>query len=136
MRLPLHGRRIMTSVPTFRVTVGIESPVRRGYVVEVPGVLVDTGADASWIPRPILESLGIRPESTDRYEMANGEVLERQLGYAIVHVQGRKTVDEVVFGEPKDSLILGAHTLDGLNVKVDTKHMRLVDAGPRLVAVA
>jgi hypothetical protein len=51
-------------------------------------------------------------------------------------VEGRKTNDEVVFGEPNDSLILGARTLDGLNVKVDTKQMRLVDAGPRLAAVA
>jgi predicted aspartyl protease len=126
----------MTVMPTFRVPVGIENPLRRGHVVVLEGVLVDTGADATWIPRPILESLGILPEMTEKYEMANGEVLEREVGYAIVHVSGKRTIDTVVFGEPHDTLILGARSLDGLNLKVDTKLRRLVEAGPRIAAAA
>ena len=126
----------MTSVPTFRITVGIESHLRRGQVEEIPGVLVDTGADATWIPRSVLERLGIRPERKEKYKTATGETVEREVGYAIVHAAGRECNDHVVFGEPHDTLILGARSLDGLNVKVDTKEMRLVDAGPIIAAVA
>ena len=123
-------------VGSFRTTVGIESPLQRGKVVELPGVLVDTGADATWIPRPILESLGIVPERTQRYGTADGRVLERQVGFAIVRAGGKATSDDVVFAEPTDLTILGARSLEGLNLRVDPRLKQLVPAGPMLAAAA
>jgi hypothetical protein len=40
------------------------------------------------------------------------------------------TIDEVVFAEPGDLLLLGARTLEGLNLTVDSRRKRLVAAGP------
>jgi hypothetical protein len=40
------------------------------------------------------------------------------------------TVDEVVFAEKGDLLLLGARTLEGLNLVVDSRRKRLVAAGP------
>lgn len=121
---------------TFYTKVGIENPLRRGTVMEVDHVLVDTGADGTWMPRQLLELLGVTPERTERYRMADGRVLEREIGFAIVHVVGITANDHIVFAEPGDSLILGARAMEGLNLRVDPREKRLVNAGPIITAVA
>lgn len=62
--------------------------------------------------------------------MANGTEITRSVGFAIVHVFGAFTVDEVVFAEPGDLLLLGARSLEGLNLTVDARLKKLVAAGP------
>jgi len=56
------------------------------------------------------------------------------VGFAIIRLDSFLTIDEVVFGEPGDLAILGARTLEGLNLRVDTKLKKLVAAGPHLAA--
>jgi predicted aspartyl protease len=124
----------MSEMGTFHTRVGIESPLNRGHIVELPDVLVDTGAEATWMPREILESLGIASERTELYQMADGRVLQRQIGYAIVHAGGKATSDDIVFAEPTDLTILGARSLEGLNLRVDPRLKKLVSAGPILAA--
>jgi predicted aspartyl protease len=96
---------------------------------ELRNVLVDTGSEATWVPRTILESLGIQPEKAVRFRVADGRTIERQAGFAVVHVNGAQTADDVVFAEPGDLVLLGARTLEGLNLKVDPVRHALVDAG-------
>jgi hypothetical protein len=43
---------------------------------------------------------------------------------------GDFTVDEVVFAEPGDLALLGARTLEGLNLTVDAARKRLLAAEP------
>lgn len=38
--------------------------------------------------------------------------------------------DFVVFAEAEDMILLGAHSLEGLNVRVDAQRKQLVPAGP------
>ena len=45
-------------------------------------------------------------------------------------------VDEVVFAEKGDLLLLGARTFKGLNLVVDARRKKLVAAGPLLVPTA
>jgi len=54
----------------------------------------------------------------------------------IVHASGTETTDEVVFAEPRDLTLLGARTLEGLNLRVEPATKRLVDAGPAPAAAA
>ena len=115
---------------TFRIDLEIENPLQPGPRQVVSGALVDTGAESSWIPSPILESLGIQRRKTMRFRQANGEILVRWLGPASFYVAGIWTIDEVVFAEPSDLTLLGARTLEGLNLRVDPKSKKLVDAGP------
>jgi hypothetical protein len=42
----------------------------------------------------------------------------------------------VVFAEPGDMTLLGAHSLEGLNLRVDSTARRLVPAGPIVTAAA
>jgi len=54
----------------------------------------------------------------------------------IVHAAGAKAPDFVVFAEPGDMTILGARSLEGLNVRVDSQRKQLVPAGPILAGTA
>jgi predicted aspartyl protease len=115
---------------TFRVDVEIENPARPGERREVRSALVDTGAELSWIPANVLELLGIARYKSARFRQAGGGVVERWIGMAVMHVAGQSTVDDVVFGEPADLVILGSRTLEGLNFRIDPVTRQLVDAGP------
>jgi predicted aspartyl protease len=127
----------MDDMELFYTSVGIENPLRRGEIVRLPRVLVDTGAELSWVPAPVLEQLGVaREKDAQRFQMADGGVLSRGIGFAILHAGGAYTIDEVVFGEPGDLVLLGARTLEGLNLRVDLHEQRLVAGGPILAAAA
>lgn len=121
---------------TFRVEVEIENPVHPGRKRRLASVLVDTGAELSWVPAEILESLGIERYNKWHFRQADGTILERWAGAAFVHVAGKRTTDDVVFGEAGDLVLLGARTLEGLNFRVEPLTKQLVDAGPAPVAVA
>jgi predicted aspartyl protease len=115
---------------TFRIAVEIENPARPGPRETVPGVLVDTGAELSWIPAAILESLSVERRKHWRFRQAAGTIVERWAGWAGIYVAGTSTVDEIVFGEPGDLVLLGARSLEGMNLRVDPFTKTLVDAGP------
>ena len=121
---------------TFRTTIEIESPESPGHRVALHNVLVDTGAELSWVPATVLESLGIVRRKEWRFRQANGSVLVRETGFVILHAAGTMTADEVVFGEPGDLILLGARSLEGLNLRVEPVTKRLVDAGPAPAAAA
>jgi predicted aspartyl protease len=121
---------------TFRVDVELESPARPGERRRVPSVLVDIGAELSWFPREVLESLGIEKRKHSLFRQADGTVLARWTGGASVYLGGIWTIDEVVFGEPGDLVILGSRSLEGLNLRIDPVRKQLVDAGPAPAAVA
>ena len=120
---------------TFRVVVEIENPARPGARRILPSVLVDTGAELSWVPAEVLESLGVERNNKWQFRQADGTILERWTGIVVIGVGGRRTGDDVVFGEPGDLVLLGARTLEGLNVRVEPATNRLIDAGPAPAAV-
>jgi predicted aspartyl protease len=124
----MHGN--VSGVGILRVTIGVESHLRRGDVRELPDTMVDTGSEYTWVPRLVLVSLDIGVERLERFVTADGRVIGREMGYAIVHAGGARTSDEVVFAEPGDMVLLGAHTIEGMNLRVDLKEKRLVPAGP------
>jgi predicted aspartyl protease len=121
---------IMSDMGTFRIDVEVENPARPGERRRVEHVLVDTGAELSWIPADVLEALGIERFSELRFRQANGTVLERWVGPAFIHVVGKRVTDDVVFGGPGDLVLLGARSLEGLNLRVEPVTRQLIDAGP------
>jgi predicted aspartyl protease len=126
----------MSDVGTFRSTFAIENPLRRGERRELTDTLVDTGAELTWVPTEVLEALGITRQKHLGFRTADGRAAFRDIGYAIVHAGGTETNDEVVFAERGDMILLGARSLDGLNLRVDARTKRLVDAGPIVAATA
>ena len=121
---------------TFRVDIEIENLAKPGERRLLRSVLVDTGAELSWVPAEVLESLGVARNTVWHFRQADGSILERWAGSAIVHAEGRRAADEVIFGEPGDLTLLGARSLEGLNFRVEPVTKRLVDAGPAPAAAA
>jgi predicted aspartyl protease len=119
---------------TFHVECIVENHVRRANSARVK-LLVDTGSECTWIPTKTLEQIGVRREKKDvPFLMANGKQITRSVGFAILRVGEHFTIDEVVFAEGGDLLLLGARTLEGLNLSVDPAKKKLVAAGPMPVA--
>jgi predicted aspartyl protease len=120
----------------FRTTIGVAHPARSDERHTIEDVMVDTGSEYNWVPRRLLEQLGVEPERVDRFETADGRVLEREVGFARLYAAGRSAIAAVVFAEPKDLVLLGAHGLEGLNLRIDLGRKELVPAGPVPAAVA
>jgi len=120
---------------TFRIPIELENPARPGPRAGVPNALVDTGAELTWVPATVLESLGIERKKTWRFRQADGTILKRWSGWAVVYAAGTSTNDEVIFGEPGDPILLGARTLEGFNLRPDPVTKTLVDAGPAPAAL-
>jgi predicted aspartyl protease len=68
------------------------------------------------------------------FSTATKQLVTRDTSYAIVSAEGFETVDEVVFAEPGDMLLLGVRTLEGFGVMVDNIAHRFV-ATTTIVAV-
>jgi hypothetical protein len=81
---------------TFHVGCKIENHLDRQRPVTVPGVLVDSGSEYTWIPAKTLEKIRAGREKKDLvFTMANGQTITRSVGFAIL--------------EPGDLTLLGAH---------------------------
>src|ERR1041384_2093506 len=107
------GGNMSETMGTFRVDIELENPARPARRVTLRSVLVDTGAELSWVPAEVLESLGIERYNVWRFRQADGTVLERHAGAALVHVAGRRGAHGGGFGHPRGLPPLGARALQG-----------------------
>jgi predicted aspartyl protease len=122
-------------VGSFSVGCRIENTVDRSRGAAIKRVLVDTVSEYTWVPTSVLENIGVAREKKDvEFVMADGQRITRSVGFAIIRVEKFFTVDEVVFAEKGDLLLLGARSLEGLNLSVDPRRRKLVAAGPLPVA--
>jgi predicted aspartyl protease len=113
----------------FMVNLTAVNPSERQRRTPPVEVMVDTGAELSWLPRKELQNIGINPEGKKRFVLANKDVIERDIGYAILQAEGYATNDEIVFAEDGDMSLLGVRTIEGFSVMVD-------NIGHRFVATA
>ena len=105
--------------------------------VVIRRLMVDTGSEFTWIDGKALTKIGLEPVKKDlQIRMANGSIITRSVGFAILHVDKSFTTDEVVFAQSGDLQLLGCRALEGLNLRVDSRHKKLVAAGPIIAATA
>lgn len=120
----------------FRTTIEIASLSAPDLRRPLYKVMVDTGSEYNWIPADILLDLGIAPVRVERFEAADGRVLERDVGFAMLYAGSRSSPTIVVFARDRDLTLLGAYGLEGLNLRVDLGRKELVPAGPVPAAAA
>ena len=120
----------------FRTTIAVENPTRPGVTSEVQSVIVDTGSEYTWLPRAVLEALGLSPTRTVRFITADGRQVERAVCFGNIYAGGSSAPDILVFAEGGDMVLLGARALDGMNLRVDMLAKQLVPAGPVPAAAA
>src|SRR5271157_2354674 len=88
---------------TFYTSCKVTNHVDRKKSAEVPKLLVDTGAEFTWIDGDTLKNIGVKREKKDyTFVMANGQEITRAVGFAIIRVGDALTIDEVIFGEAGD----------------------------------
>jgi predicted aspartyl protease len=115
----------------FTVDVRVAKPGRQPRWKTFRRVMVDTGAEMTWLPEAELRSAGVEIFKRDQlFVMANGQYVTRNVGTAVIQCGEFKTVDEIVFAQPGDLSRLGARTLEGFNALVDSRKRKLVPAGP------
>ena len=90
-------------------------------------LLVDSGAVYSVIPRRVLERLGIKPHTEQRFRLADGSAIIRERGIAAFKYQGRMGGVDVIFGADTDGLLLGATTLEVLGFGLDPIRKELLE---------
>jgi clan AA aspartic protease len=103
-----------------RVPVTLKGRKRKVKVI----ALVDTGASLTVIPRSIAARLELPALRTMAVHLADGRRQRMPVSAAIVRLDGRE-VPSTVFVAPGGEVLLGAETLELLDVSVDPKRRRL-----------
>ena len=101
-----------------KVRVEVGNPEKPGFLKEVE-LVADTGAIYTVISREVLRELQIRSIGKRKFKLADGSVVEREVGIIQVKVKERVAHTTVVFGEKGDVQVLGMTTLEELGLQVD-----------------
>ena len=93
---------MIDTMGSFRIDVKVENPARPGERRRFQSVLIDTGAELSVFSAGALESLGIRRIKELHFRQADGSILTRWIGFALIQAADTLTTDDVVFGDDSD----------------------------------
>lgn len=100
------------------VTTTIRSLSKEGTPYEAE-FLVDTGSIDCLAPRSALVAAGVESEGVRTYELANGKLVEYEVGFARLSLLGQETVVQIILGPDKAEPILGVVALESLGIVVD-----------------
>jgi len=91
------------------------APVRKRSALAAPR----RNAIYSVVDRLILRALGCKPHRRKSFFLADGTAIERRIGDAYFEYGGIGGAAPVIFGEKGDSNLLGATTLEALELVLD-----------------
>lgn len=118
---------------TFRYEIAVGDFEGRQF--ETVDALVDTGATYTSVPADILERLGISPQEQRPFILANGQQVNYGLAWVRIRLDGREEPSLAIFGESGSQTLLGAFTLEGFGLGVDSVNQRLVETPGYLVGI-
>ena len=96
-----------------------------GEVLDIEAT-VDTGATYTMLPSVMLRRLGVESIGKAEFELADGRIVELEMGRVWVTIDGASEVSLVIFGEDGTPPLLGAYTLEGLRLAADPVQRRLI----------
>lgn len=103
-----------------------------GERIETVDALVDTGASYSLFPRSMLERLGIAKRFVLPFEQADGSVIDRDVGLAMLVINDTQSSMRVIFGEDDAESLIGSNALQEFLLLVDPVAEELVPRTGRL----
>ena len=103
-----------------------------GERLETVDALVDTGASYSLFPRGMLERLGIEKRFVLPFEQADGGVIDRDVGQAVLVINGTESSMRVTFGEDDTDPLIGSNALQEFLLLVDPVGEQLVSRTGRI----
>lgn len=104
------------------VTVTNPAEPRRAWA---GAFLVDTGASDGIVPRKCLEAIGLSPERSRQYELADGSLARFDVAGAQLEFMGETAQANVVFGSNDTEPLLGFLALEATGMEVDPLGGRL-----------
>ena len=90
--------------------------------------MVDTGSLYSVVPGSILDELGIARDEEETFSLADGSLVEMDIGLALMTLEGRSRTVHVAFGTDDEIIPIGAMTLERFGAAADPVNQRLVPA--------
>ncbi len=114
----------------FYVTIEIGDPGNRRF--EQMEALVSTGATYPVLPRDVLTNLGYIPMERRPFALADGRIVEYDVGVVSLRLDGRTIPVVCVFGEEGCEPLLGAVALENFPLAVDPVHGRLIPVTGKL----
>jgi predicted aspartyl protease len=90
------------------------------------GAIVDTRAFYLVAPSALLEGLGIRPYAQRAFQLADGSLMQRDVGEVRIRVAGGEVATLAVFEQHGDDVLLGSLALESLALAVDPVNERLL----------
>ena len=109
---------------TFSATIEIGDPT--GTRFEPVAALVDTGASVTTLPGQLLNDLGVVPHTEFTFVLADGRKIQRPVGRTWIRIGDRSEITLVVFADDDVEPLLGAYSLQGLMLGVDSPDEQLV----------
>ena len=103
-----------------------------GERMETVDALVDTGSSYSVFPRSMLESLEVVPRFLLPFEMADGSVIERDVGLAMLVINDSESSMRVIFGDDAAESLIGANALQEFLLLVDRVEEQLIPRTGRM----
>ncbi len=110
---------------TFRQKVTISNLGDPSKLIELE-MVIDSGATYTWVPQELLSEIGIAPLAKRKLKLANGEIVERNIGFINIAIKEEVLPTLCIFVDPESEPLLGAHTLDGFSLGVDPVNKTLV----------
>ena len=103
-----------------------------GGRVETVDALVNTGASYSMFPGSMLERLGIEKRFELPFEQADGSVVNRDVGRAVLVINGDESTMRVIFGDEGTDSLIGSNALQEFLLLIDAVGEQLVSRTGRL----
>jgi aspartyl protease family protein len=126
-----EGERVMGH---FRYRVEIGSGHGRAF--QSLDALVDTGATYTWVPRPLLERLGIVPAFKREFLLADGKRVRYDVAQVLARIDGQSLYTLCIFSDEGSEPLLGVVTLEEFGLGVDPVNRKLIPVAGYLTDVS
>jgi len=100
------------------ISAKVEPPRGRGRAITTR-FLVDTGAVYTVLPEGLWKELRLRSTRSAEFTLADGTTIERGVSECRFTIAGTTATSPVILGQPDDSPLLGAVTLETLGLMVN-----------------
>ena len=92
--------------------------------------MVDTGATFTKIPKSVAEKVGIKTRRKVLVQLSTGELIERDLGYVEIELEGVRDIVPVTLASEDEPTVIGYTALEILGFKVDPLRRKLEKTHP------
>lgn len=110
-----------------QVTIKIKNPQNPKVQVKEQ-FLVDSGAAFTVIPADLVKKLKLEPIYEKEFSLADGKIVKRKIGSALIEFEGQELPSAVVLGKKDDVRLLGALTLESFGLALDPFERKIYKA--------